>query len=222
MEMSRSEAFRLQEQNSGTAITGHPQFDADGALLLQEIFDVRHLYEVPPKDRGKFYYHGDEFHFDHEPVELQVEGSLSRYNHPKFKETYYEIKRRVESIIGKKLLPTYYYDRFYFNNQELSIHVDRPACEISVSLHISSNPQNVEWPFFIFTARNQIQSTVMKPGDGVLYKGCERPHWRQKIERPKKKLFGKDENFWYHQIFFHYVLADGHRVEYEGDKYNVW
>ena len=25
------------------------------------------------------------------------------------------------------------------------------------------------------------RSLVLKPGDGLLYKGCERPHWRDKM-----------------------------------------
>ena len=28
---------------------------------------------------------------------------------------------------------------FIFTGQELTIHVDRPACEISVTVHVSSN-----------------------------------------------------------------------------------
>ena len=39
------------------------------------------------------------------------------------------------------------------------------------------------------------RSLVLKPGDGLLYKGCERPHWRDPMPTPKeknKKLFGKN------------------------------
>ena len=39
------------------------------------------------------------------------------------------------------------------------------------------------------------RSLVLKPGDGLLYKGCERPHWRDKMpgsnKKKNKKLFGK-------------------------------
>ena len=31
------------------------------------------------------------------------------------------------------------------------------------------------------------RSLVLKPGDGLLYKGCERPHWRDPMPTPKKK-----------------------------------
>ena len=57
------------------------------------------------------------------------------------------------------------------------------------------------------------RSLVLKPGDGILYKGCERPHWRDAMpglnKKKNKKLFGKktsETETYYHQIFFHYVL----------------
>ena len=54
----------------------------------------------------------------------------------------------------------------------------------------------------------------------MIYKGCERPHWRftmPGVKRDKiRKLLGK-EGLYYHQIFFHYVLSNGQRSEYAGD-----
>ena len=51
----------------------------------------------------------------------------------------------------------------------------------------------------------------------MIYKGCERPHWRDKLPSRHsgdymiRKLNEKDDTF-YHQVFFHYVLADGNRA----------
>jgi hypothetical protein len=210
----------IQEKlQSNTAITGHEDFDRQGALVIQDMIDVTpYLEESPPKDRGIFFFGKTEYEFSHQPDEKQVEGSLSRYNHPKYKELSYTIKNIVESIINCELFPTYYYDRFYFDGQQLTPHVDRPACEISVSLHLQSNPSDVSWPIGIKTPQQTHEKAFLSLGDGLLYKGCERPHWREKIVRPKKRFFNKKENFWYHQIFFHYVLADGLRVEFAGDK----
>lgn len=67
-------------------------------------------------------------------------------------------------------------------------------------------------------------SLILKPGDGLLYKGCERPHWRDAMPGipailSKKRFwnfFRKDE-LYYHQIFFHYVLADGIRCQCAND-----
>ena len=70
------------------------------------------------------------------------------------------------------------------------------------------------------------RSLVLKPGDGVIYKGCERPHWRDTpclvlIKRETRKLFGKSTvatDTYYHQIFFHYVLQDGQRAHCAWDR----
>ena len=63
------------------------------------------------------------------------------------------------------------------------------------------------------------RSVVLQPGDGVIYKGSERPHWRDPMPTPKKKWFSRDETeYYYHQIFFHYVLQDGERSHYAWDR----
>ena len=49
------------------------------------------------------------------------------------------VRRKLEKVLGRKLYNTYYYDRYYFPGQELTKHADRDACEISVSIHISTN-----------------------------------------------------------------------------------
>ena len=100
---------------------------------------------------------------------------------------------KLEEIIGRKLYNTYYYDRYYFPGQELTKHADRDACEISVSVHVSTNLEgkDADWPFWIKTpdiyldkkkttvlVPGEQRSLTLKPGDGLLYKGCERPHWR--------------------------------------------
>ena len=56
-------------------------------------------------------------------------------------------------------------------------------------------------------------SVILKPGDGMVYKGCERPHWRNQCQ-----VNGRDT--YYHQIFFHYVLQDGQRAHYAWDRSN--
>ena len=50
----------------------------------------------------------------------------------------------------------------------------------------------------------------------MVYKGCERPHWRDPMP------FSRDPNSilttpYYHQVFFHYVLADGIRSHCAAD-----
>lgn len=134
--------------------------------------------------------------------------SSGRYNHPKLKPLYYECKNILEYILGEKLYPTYYYDRFYFNLSKMKRHTDRPACEISVSLNISSNLKK-PWPIYFETDDGEIDC-VTSPGDAVVYKGIEVPHWRNQMNDDKKSYF--------HQMFLHFVRADGHYLEYAYDR----
>ena len=142
--------------------------------------------------------------------------------------------------MGRKLYNTYYYDRYYFPGQELTKHSDRDACEISVSIHISTNlpDDQKDWPFKIKTpdtytdkkktailVPGEERALVLNPGDGIIYSGCDRPHWRDAMPgvplgKKSRKLFGKKQTqeYYYHQIFFHYVLQDGERAHCAWDR----
>ena len=230
------EQLRFQERkNSGTSWTHNGQFDVDGYLVIKDLWDPKELFRPVPNQRGQINYWGDKLdQYSFQPLEGQVEGSLAVYTHPQYRHIHTGIRLKLEKAIGRKLYNTYYYDRFYFAGQELKVHADRPACEISVSVHISTNLEEC-WPLWIKTPdtynedRSQIitkgenRSVCLNPGDGMMYKGCERPHWRDPMPTPKvkKDLFGKVEEtpeYYYHQIFFHYVLQDGQRAHCAWDR----
>jgi len=177
-------------------------------VKLQMLADPSEYIEEPPWERGIFYYENPGA-VRYTEDETQVSGSLSRYNHPKYKELHYKIKNVLETILDDRLLPTYYFDRFYFKGQELSPHTDRESCEISVSFHISDN-LDYAWPIY-FTNDNvpKVEITCL-PGDGVLYRGMDLVHWREPMKGNHKSYF--------HQIFFHYVRADGHFTQYAHDQ----
>ena len=49
-------------------------------------------------------YWGKELHqFEHNPVEDQVNGSVSRYNHPQYRRIHSRIGKKIEEIIGQTL-----------------------------------------------------------------------------------------------------------------------
>ena len=236
--MSEQQLMFQEKTNSGTAWTRNESFDKDGYVVVKDLWDAEELYHPVPDVKGQMnYWDKNPDHFNHVEVENQVEGSLARYYHPQFRTIHTGVRKKLEKVIGRKLYNTYYYDRYYFCGQELSKHADRDACEISVSIHISTNlpDDDKDWPFHIKTpdtytdksksavlVPGEERSLVLNPGDGLLYKGCERPHWRESMPTPKKKkkLFGKesDQEYYYHQIFFHYVLQDGLRAHCAWDR----
>ena len=226
------EHLAYQERaNAGTSWTRNDQFDKDGYLVVKNLWYPQELYRPVPEERGQINYWGkklDQFEFT--PTEMQVEGSLAVYSHPQYKSIHSGIRLKLEEILGRKLYNTYYYDRFYFTGQELTPHADRDACEISVSVNISTNLKDC-WPIWIKTpdtyrdkSKMEIieygenRSVCLNPGDGMIYKGCERPHWRDPLpSRYKRIKFFKKDDTYYHQVFFHYVLADGIRAHCAND-----
>jgi len=232
----------MQERiNSGTAWTRHDSFEKNGYLLIKNLWDPEELYHPLPPVRGQLNYWGKrEDQVSHVDVESQVNGSLARYWHPQYRQIHSDIRLKLEKELGRKLYNTYYYDRYYFPGQELTKHADRDACEISVTVHISTNLEgkDADWSIWIKTPdtyTDKTKSTIIVPGenrslvlhagDGMVYKGCERPHWRDPMPgvpagKKSKKLFGKTPQTeqYYHQIFFHYVLQDGRRAHCAWDK----
>ena len=236
MEQMNELQLQWQERtNTGTTWTHNEEFDKNGYLVIKDLWSVDELYRPMPEDRGQINYWGkNPDQFNHDPVEQQVEGSLAVYSHPQYRQIHTGVRLKLEEVIGRKLYNTYYYDRAYFDSQALHPHADRDACEISVSVHISTTLKEC-WPFIIKTPDTYVdkkkkdvvlvpgeeRSLCLEPGDGLLYKGCSRPHWRDPMPGGKKskKLFGKSTTEdYYHQIFFHYVLADGERAHCYGDK----
>tara|TARA_Y100001935_G_C17222676_1_gene466124 strand:- start:62 stop:718 length:657 start_codon:yes stop_codon:yes gene_type:complete len=217
MEMNHQDIRQAEYEHSGSSWTRNTTFDEKGYLVLNNLYDYKKLFCAPPEKTGRYEWWGTKLdQFNYYPEEGQVNGSIARFNHPHYILAHREIRHKLEKIIGRKLYNTYYYDRFYFADQELKIHVDRPACEISVSVHIGSNLQE-NWPFFIKSLDGDFNGLILQKGDGVLYKGCERPHWRHKMPGLAEEIYGH-EKFYYHQIFFHYVLQDGIRAHYAYDR----
>ena len=232
--------LQMQERkNTGTAWTRNDDFEKDGYFKVENLWSPEELYHPLPDMRGQLnYWDKNPENFRHTPVENQVEGSLARYHHPQYKIIHSGVRKKLEKILGRKLYNTYYYDRFYFPGQALTAHADRDACEISVTIHISTNlPDDLrDWPIKVKTpdtytdkrktavlVPGEERSCILNPGDGMIYKGCERPHWRDPMPTPRvrkrdKWLRRPQSEYYYHQIFFHYVLADGQRAHCAYDK----
>ena len=118
------------------------------------------------------------------------------YNMAAFVVLMVEKTSLIESIVEEGVLPTYSYARMYKNGETLEKHIDRDACEISVTLNLSND--GVEWPIYFETPDKQTVALNLKPGQAAVYLGCIAPHWRDMYE-------GTD----YKQVFLHYVRARG-------------
>ena len=140
----------------------------------------------------------------------QVPGSYAKYADRLMETLLVKTIPVMKAKTGLNLIPTYSYTRLYRTGNILNRHKDRPSCEISTTLCLGGDP----WPIFIDpTGSNNVIDEYkgvmkpdapkgirvdLKPGDMLIYSGCELEHWREPFQG---KLCG--------QVFLHYNHANG-------------
>ena len=126
----------------------------------------------------------------------QAPNSSAIYNFKPFLELLCEKTNQVSNLIEETVLPTYTYARIYKNGEILARHRDRPACEISLTVHIGGN---VGWSIGIQKPSGEEVDLDLQQGDAMLYLGCTADHWRS------TPFSGQN----YSQVFLHYVRSNG-------------
>ena len=109
----------------------------------------------------------------------------------------------VEQVVGEELIPTYAYARLYSNGDVLERHMDRPACEVSVTIQLGRS-HHYAWPIYMGAQRFDLGE-----GDGVIYPGCDVEHWRDKCDGP--------DGYYAGQVFLHFVRKHGQYANQVGD-----
>jgi len=107
----------------------------------------------------------------------------------------------MEKHTGYKLSPTYSYARIYKKGDVLKRHKDRFSCEISATMNLGGDP----WPLYLEPSGKRDMKGIkvdLKPGDMLIYSGCELEHWREAFQ-------GKDCV----QVFLHYNKADSEKAK---------
>lgn len=135
----------------------------------------------------------------------QVPSSLAVIDHEVMFDTVLErLWPTMENIFGEELLPTYAYSRLYSNGDVLAPHKDRPACEVSITIQLGRS-HHYSWPIYVGNQRYDLAE-----GDGVIYKGCDFPHWRDQCQGPNEYFSG--------QLFLHYVRKHGPHANQVSDQ----
>lgn len=122
--------------------------------------------------------------------------SSSAHNYAPFLELLCEKTFEINNLVGEPVLPTYTYARIYKNGEFLKKHKDRPACEISLTVHLGGD---APWDLTIEKPNGQEVTISQTPGDAMLYLGCVASHGRD-------GLFTGNH---YSQVFLHYVCSNG-------------
>jgi len=140
----------------------------------------------------------------------QVPNSYAKYGDRLMETLLVKTIDVMQKKTGLKLVPTYSYTRLYRTGNILNRHKDRPSCEISTTLCLGGD----HWPIYLDpTGTDNViheykgiikpgapvgVEVNLKPGDMLIYSGCELEHWRKPFQG---KLCG--------QVFLHYNHADG-------------
>lgn len=135
----------------------------------------------------------------------QISGDFCRYGDPIFDALVDASLEKVQEITTVPLISNYSYCRLYTTGSELKRHRDRPSCEFSVTVCLGYNVSNVDqtrypnydWPMFVDSNKTELP-VHMKPGDAIVYRGCDVDHWR-------KPFWGLNHA----QLFLHYNEING-------------
>ena len=131
----------------------------------------------------------------------QAPNTYSHYSDVAMETLLQHVKPVIEKHIGLKLSETYSYARIYKTGDVLARHKDRYSCEVSTTLNLGGDP----WPLYLDPTGKKGQAGIkidLKPGDMLLYSGCDLEHWREEFR-------GKDCA----QVFLHYNKKGSKRAK---------
>ena len=130
---------------------------------------------------------------EYEGAEGQIPHTYSNYSDIAMETLMLKCQPVMEKITGLKLTPAYTYARIYKNGDVLKRHKDRFSCEISTTMNLGGDP----WAIYLSPNENvgipdgkkiTVESKAkgikvdLRPGDMLVYSGCELEHWRNKFK----------------------------------------
>ena len=140
----------------------------------------------------------------YEEPDGQIPNTYSQYANIAMETLLLKCQPDMEKATGLKLYPAYTYARIYKKGDILKRHKDRFSCEISTTMNLGGD----DWPIYLepnpkkggvkpgvgYVSDNTKGIKVdLKPGDMLVYRGCDLEHWREKFK-------GKECV----QVFLHY------------------
>ena len=122
-------------------------------------------------------------------TDTQAPGDFSKYGDPIMDALLSLSHAKMEELTAMELVPTYSYHRLYTKGTELKRHQDRPSCEISTTLCLGYDISNIDaskypdydWPMYVKEPSGKEVGINMKPGDMIIYRGCDIEHWREPL-----------------------------------------
>ena len=141
----------------------------------------------------------------------QCPGVYSCYGDPAMETLLAQGLKQMQTITKLNLIPTYAYWRLYREGDVLRRHKDRASCEVSTTLFLGHNIDNLkdrkknwqdyQWPMWVDESGGfgkKGKALNLNPGDMILYRGCDIEHWRE-------PFLGNNHA----QVFLHYNNLNG-------------
>ena len=111
----------------------------------------------------------------------QIPNTYSQYANMAMETLLLKCQPKMEEVTGLKLYPAYTYARIYKKGDVLKRHKDRFSCEISTTMNLGGD----DWPIYLEPSGKEGMKGVkvdLKPGDMLVYSGCELEHWREEFQ----------------------------------------
>ena len=118
---------------------------------------------------------------EYEGDDGQIPHTYSSYSDIAMETLMLKCQPIMEKITGLKLTPAYTFARIYKNGDVLKRHKDRFSCEISTTMNLGGDP----WAIYLEPSGKEGLKGIkvdLKPGDMLVYSGCELEHWRNKFK----------------------------------------
>jgi hypothetical protein len=183
-------------------MTDAERFEKHGCVLVKNFIDEQTIAVVSQYFENKIR--------RGEWVEVSDKGDptsrFAYYADPLIEVLLQASKEAVEDATGRALMPTYSYSRIYQAGEKLFPHVDRPACEVSVTVNVATKGEFS--PVYTQYGQNDPEKHLLNPGDAVIYMGCDVMHWRQPLKENQLNV----------QFMLHYVDKNGPHAEYAKDR----
>ena len=170
---------------------------------------IRNFIDEPTRELMSIYYENTIRSGDWKPALLEDQRAYSSYEKHGDSLTEAVLLKKlplVSKISGKELYPTYSYVRIYQEGDVMERHVDRPSCEISLTVNIFTKENRSI--FYVEDLNSNVKEFDIEPGDALMYLGEEIYHWRKPIEKDQFLV----------QFMLHYVDKNGKNKDFKYHK----
>ena len=173
------------------------EFVANYFLIKKQVHDTcKEVRYISPFDQSLGYY---------ESENGQIPNTFSCYSDIAMETLMLKYQPIMEKTTELKLYPAYTYARIYKKGDILKRHKDRFSCEISTTMNLGGD----NWSIYLEPSGEKGMKGIkvdLKPGDMLVYRGCDLEHWRNKFK-------GKECI----QVFLHY-----NNIKTKGAKDNIF